>query len=323
MTRTKEAKFMQAVVYDGSLRVVSDYRPPDLHPGEARIRVALAGICSTDIAITQGYKGWHGVLGHEFVGVVDAVGSPDDAAWVGRRVVGEINLGCGDCDRCRAGLQNHCDRRSALGIFGRDGAFATWCSLPVRNLHPVPDGVSDEEAVFTEPLAAALEVLEQLHVRPDSRAAVVGDGKLGLLVAQVLALSGTDVALVGRHPERLGLVASQGVRGARDGERFPLVVDCTGSPDGFRTARSLLEPRGRLVLKSTHLSPPEIDWSRLMVDEVTVMGSRCGPFAPALRLLAAGKVRVAPLIAATFPLEQAVEAFAAARGRLKVLLRPS
>lgn len=313
---------MQAVVFDGTLQVMNHWPDPRPGPGEARIRISLAGICSTDQAIMQGYKGWHGVLGHEFVGVVDAVGDPDDHGWLGRRVVGEINVGCGSCPRCQAGGQNHCPRRSALGIFGRDGAFATWCLLPVRNLHPVPDQLPDAAAVLTEPLAAALEILEQVHVRPDSRAAVVGDGKLGCLVAQVLALAGTDVALIGRHPERLAMLAPRGIRAAAAGEQFPLVVDCTGSGQGLADARARLEPRGRLVLKSTHMAPPAIDWARLMVDEVTVMGSRCGPFAPALRLLAAGKVEALGLISGEYPLCRAAEAFAAARGQLKILLRP-
>lgn len=314
---------MEALRFDGALRYVADHAVPTLQGSDALIRVKLAGICSTDQAITQGYKGWNGVLGHEFVGVVEAVAEPAQAHWVGQRVVGEINVGCGDCPHCDAGLQNHCSGRSAMGIFGRDGAFATLCALPVRNLHAVPDSISDEAAVFTEPLAAALEVLEQLHVRPDSRAGVVGDGKLGLLVAQVLALAGADVALIGRHPERLALVTAQGIRAAKAHETFPLVVDCTGANSGFQTARTRLEPRGRLVLKSTHLSPPEVDWSRLMVDEIMLLGSRCGPFAPALRLLAAGRVNVNRLVEATYPLHQAVDAFATARGRLKVLLRPS
>lgn len=311
---------MRAVVFDGTLRVEDNRPTPEPPPGEARLWIRLAGICSTDLAIVSGYKGWRGVLGHEFVGIVDAVGSSSDTAWVGRRVVGEINIGCGRCPRCKAGGRKHCDQRTALGIFGRDGAFATWCVLPIENLHVVPDAIGDEIAVFTEPLAAALEVLEQLHVRPDSRAAVVGDGKLGLLLAQVLASTGADVALVGHHPERLGLL--RGVRAAKSGERFPLVAECTGVSAGFEEARSRLEAGGRLVLKSTHLHPPAIDWAGLMVDEITLVGSRCGPFAPALRLLETGKVDVSKLVSASYPLERAVDAFAAARGNLKILLRP-
>lgn len=313
---------MRAVLFDGSLRVVEDWPVPVPGPGEARIRVALAGICSTDLAVTQGYKGPNGVLGHEFTGTVDAVGDPAHEGWLGKRVVGEINVGCGTCARCRAGLPNHCARRSAIGIFGRDGAFAEFCTLPVRNLHAVPDGIPDEAAVFVEPLAAALEVLEQVHVRPDSRAQVAGDGKLGCLVAQVLALTGADTALAGRHPERLAWLSPRGIRPVAPGEQFPLVVDCTGTPEGLLAARAALEPRGRLVLKSSLTGTPPVDWAGLMVDEVTVLGSRCGPFAPALRLLAAGKVEVRELISAVYPLGEAHSAFAAAPGKMKILLRP-
>lgn len=315
-------QLMNALVFDGArVRVVSDRPAPVAAPGEARIRVTLAGICSTDEAITRGYKGWEGILGHEFVGVVDAVGSPADQAWLGKRVVGEINVGCGSCDWCRAGVPNHCADRAALGIFGREGAFATWCTLPVANLHVVPDALPDEAAVFTEPLAAALEILEQLHVRPNSSACVVGDGKLGCLVAQALALHGADVALLGRHPERLALLAPRGVRAPGQGERFPLVVDCSGSPSGFEAGMGALAARGRLVLKTTHMEAPPADWAKIMVSELSIIGSRCGPFAPALRLLAAGKVEVLGLISGVYPLSDAAEAFAAARGELKILLR--
>lgn len=310
------------MVFDGDLRVVGDYPDPVPPAGWARIRVHLAGICATDLAILQGYKGWRGILGHEFVGTVDAVGSAGDVDWVDRRVVGEINVGCGRCGPCQAGVKEHCRARRVLGILGLDGAFATWCLLPVANLHPVPDGVPDEVAVFAEPLAAALQVLEQVHLPPSGRAAVVGDGRLGCLVAQALALTGADVALAGRHPDRLAWLAERGVRPVAPGETFPLVVECTGSPAGLAAARALVAPRGKLVLKSTHLTPPPLEWAGIMVDEVAIVGSRCGPMAAALRHLAAGRIDVAPMVAAVYPLEQAPAALAAARGRLKVLLRP-
>ncbi|HWI61881.1 MAG TPA: alcohol dehydrogenase catalytic domain-containing protein [Symbiobacteriaceae bacterium] len=313
---------MKAIRFDGTLRYISDHEEPIPGPGEARIRVTLAGICATDLAITQGYKGWHGILGHEFVGVVDALGADTDSTWLGRRVVGEINVGCGECERCRSGLQNHCPNRSALGIFGRHGAFATWCTLPVRNLHTVPDHVPDEAAVFTEPLAAALEITEQVHITPNSSALVVGDGRLGCLVAQVLALTGADIAVAGRHPERLQLLTPHGIRRPEQNEQFPLVVECTGSASGLQAGLAALQSRGRLILKTTHEAPPPVDWADLMVRELTVLGSRCGPFAPALRLLAAGKVDVRSLISAEFPLTEGTAAFAAAPGRLKVLIRP-
>lgn len=313
---------MRALLFDGRLRYVADRPEPVLLPGEALVRVTLAGICSTDLAITRGYKGWYGVLGHEFTGVVEAVHGAGDRAWVGRRVVGEINIGCGTCARCQARLQNHCPDRAALGIFGRDGAFAEYLALPVANLHPIPDGLPDQQAVFVEPLAAALEVLEQVHLAPSARALVIGDGRLGCLVAQVLALNGADTALLGRHPDRLAWLGARGVRRAESGESFPLVVDCTGSTSGLEETRARVEPRGRIMLKSSLLEPFPLDLGRLMVDEVTLVGSRCGPFAPALRLLAGGKVAVQEMVEQVYPLEEGVAAFAACQGRLKLLLRP-
>lgn len=313
---------VRALRFDGRLRFVADQPEPPLQPGEALVRVTLAGICSTDIAITRGYKGWQGILGHEFTGVVEAVHGAADRAWVGRRVVGEINIGCGTCARCQAGLQNHCPDRAALGIFGRDGAFAEYLALPVANLHAIPNGLPDEQAVFAEPLAAALEVLEQVHLPPSARALVVGDGRLGCLVAQALALNGADTALQGRHPDRLAWLSNRGVRPPGPREHFPLVVDCTGSPTGLAEARARVEPRGRIMLKSSLLEPLPLDLGRLMVDEVTLMGSRCGPFAPALRLLAAGKVAVQEMVEQVYPLQEGPAAFAACQGRLKLLLRP-
>ncbi len=324
---------MNALVFDGSLRFVADYPTPRPEPGDALVRVRLAGICNTDLEITRGYKGFHGVLGHEFVGTVEAA---EDTAWVGRRVVGEINITCGECAYCTGGMPTHCTRRKALGIFGHDGAFAEYLTLPVRNLHPVPDTLSDEEAVFTEPLAAALEVLEMVDIRPADHVAVVGDGKLGLLVAQVMHLVGAHVTVVGRHEERLAWMARLGMsthhipRGAPSTlptipspfGKADVVVDCTGSPQGFATARALVRSRGTLVMKSTYHGRLEVDMTSLVVDEVRVVGTRCGPFEPALRLLAEGRVEVLPLIETTYPLAEGPAAFEHARGRLKVLLRP-
>lgn len=315
---------MQALVFDGSgLHYHIDYRMPHPGDGEALLRVRLAGICSTDLEITRGYKGWRGVLGHEFVSVVEAVGPGADPAWVGRRVVGEINAGCGSCDLCRAGDPRHCHGRTALGIFGRDGAFADYCVLPASSLHPVPDAMADETAVFAEPVAAALEVLEQIHVAPSVNACVVGDGRLGCLLAQTLRLSGASVAVAGRHPERLAQLARLGITPAEAGRRYDLVADCTGRPEGLAAARSFVAPRGCLLLKSTYHGTAAIDLTSLVVDEVTLIGSRCGPFAPALRLLALGLIDVGWMVAGVYPLAQGVEAFAAANGRLKVLLQTS
>ncbi|HEU4323447.1 MAG TPA: alcohol dehydrogenase catalytic domain-containing protein [Roseiflexaceae bacterium] len=312
---------MDAVLFDGQLRLVGDYPEPPLRTGEALIRPHLVGICNTDIEITRGYLGFHGVLGHEFVGTVEAC---EDAAWIGRRVVGEINAACGRCAVCTRGDRSHCPERTTLGIAGRDGAMARRFSLPVDCLHTVPDGVPDEAAVFAEPLAAALEILEQGHIRPTDRVAVVGDGKLGLLCAQTLRLPGCEVVLVGRHPERWEPWRALGIQTVTASEArgpFDLVVDCTGQPAGLATARALLRPRGRLVLKSTFAADTSpLNLSMLVVDEITLSGSRCGPFAPALRLLERGLIHTAPLITARFLLRDALHAFHAAHGQLKILL---
>jgi len=314
---------MKAVVFDGRLRLVTDRPEPSPPPGEARIRTILAGICNTDLEVVRGYAGFHGVLGHEFVGLVDWA---EDRSWIGRRVVGEINVGCGACETCRAGQPEHCARRTALGIRGRDGALAELFCLPVANLHLVPDQLPDRAAVFVEPLAAACELLEQLHVRPTDRVVVVGDGKLGLLAAQVLALTGCDLTVVGRHEEKLAILARRGIdtRLTADGlDGADLVVECTGAPAGFEAAQRLVRPRGTLALKSTYHGLVQADLSRLVVDEVQVVGSRCGPFGAALRLLSQGLVDVTSLIHAEIRLDEAPAGLelAAQPGVLKVLVR--
>lgn len=316
---------MQALVYDGEvLQLREDYPRPVPPPGEALVRVRLAGICNTDLEIVRGYMGFRGVLGHEFVGTVEEA---EDRSLIGQRVVGEINAYCGECPTCQAGRPTHCPHRTTLGIWGRDGAFAEYLTLPVRNLHTVPDAISDEEAVFTEPLAAALEILEQVHLRPTDRVIVLGDGKLGLLVAQVLALMGCDLLAVGRHREKLAILAWRGIptllEAEAEGLAADVVVECTGRPEGFAAARRILRPRGMLVLKSTYHGGVEADLTGLVVDEITLVGSRCGPFPPALRLLQHGLVDARSLISAVYPLAQGVEAFARAAepGVLKVLLQ--
>lgn len=311
---------MKAILFDGALRVVADYPQPELVPGEALIRPRLVGICNTDVEITRGYMGFRGVLGHEFVGTVVAC---DDKAWIGRRVVGEINAACFACAVCNRGEHAHCPNRTTLGIDRRDGAMAELLRLPTACLHPVPDVVSDTAAVFVEPLAAAVEIVEQSHVRPSERVAVIGDGKLGAMIVQTLRLTGADLTLVGRHPERWELFRAQGVTCVRPEQAeagFDLVVDCTGQPAGLATARRLVRPRGRLVLKSTFNAPSELDLTMLVVDEIQLIGSRCGPFAPALRLLERGLIATDPLVSARFPLSEGLAAFDAATGKLKVLL---
>ena len=314
---------MNALVYDGTMRLIRDYPKPTRGVGDALIRVRVAGICATDLEIVRGYMGFRGVLGHEFVGEVEEA---DDADWLGRRVVGEINCGCGTCSYCLRGLERHCPSRSVLGILDRDGAFAEYLTLPLRNLHVVPDAIPDEEAVFTEPLAAALEIPEQVPLRPTDEVAVLGDGRLGSLIAQVLHLFGCSLLVVGRHEEKLAILRQRGIAtGALDEveERsFDLVVEATGSAEGLQTAIGLTRPRGTVVLKSTVASTTSFDTARLVVDEITVVGSRCGPFEPALRLLEQRSVDVRSMISATFPLTQGEEAmeYAARRDALKVLL---
>ncbi len=285
------------------------------------MRVLRAGVCATDLALARGYMGFAGVPGHEFVG--EALEGP----LRGRRVVGEINAGCGRCDDCRAGDPRHCPDRTVLGILGRPGAFAEQLSLPAANLHAVPDGLPTDRAVFVEPLAAAFEIAEQVPLPAGARTLVAGDGRLGLLCSQVLALRGLDVTLRGRHPERAERLPAgihfEAADGDADGDRsFDLAVEATGDPEALGAVLGRVRPRGTVVLKTTteRLSP--VDLARVVVDELTLVGSRCGPFRPALRALERGEVVVDPLIAARFPLEGAAEAFetAARPGILKVLL---
>ncbi len=304
----------------------TDLPSPEPPPGEALLRVRLAGICATDLEMVKGYYPFTGVPGHEFVGEV--VRAPDAPAWEGRRVVGEINASCGHCAQCLAGRPTHCENRTVLGILGRDGVFAEYTTLPVANLHAVPDEVPDDMAVFTEPLAAALEIQQQVHIRPDDKVLVVGAGRLGQLVAWTLARTGAQVFAVARHERQRALLQPYGVTPLREDEvphwGMDVVVEATGSPDGFALAKEAVHPRGTLVLKSTYAGTPRIPMSALVVDEVHVVGSRCGPFAPALRLLASGCLDPRPLIDARYPLADGLEAFAhaARRGVFKVLLQP-
>ncbi|QQS45797.1 MAG: alcohol dehydrogenase catalytic domain-containing protein [Acidobacteriota bacterium] len=311
-------------IENGELRL-AEIGVPD-RPEEALVRVTLAGICNTDLEIVRGYAGFSGTLGHEFVGVVER--SPDPSQ-VGRRVVGEINAGCGRCELCLGGDARHCAERTVLGIHGRDGAFAEYVSLPPGNLLEVPDGVSDRQAVFVEPLAAACSILEQVEIGPGHRTAVIGDGKLGQLISRVLARTGCDLVLIGKHAGKLELAARSGVNtldAARASEglegRFDFVVEASGNPSGFELAMKLVRPRGTIILKSTFHGKLEIDTARIVVDEISIVGSRCGRFSDALELLADGAFDLEPLIAATCQLDRGIEAMAAARrpGTLKVLL---
>ena len=310
---------------DRRLRVRDDLPVPEPPPGEARIRVTVAGLCHTDLELVRGYYPYAGVLGHEFVGVVDR--APSDPAWEGRRVVGEINATCGACPTCLAGRSSHCERRTVLGIVRRDGAFADYLTLPLANLHAVPDSVPDDVAVFTEPVAAAFQILAQLRVGPGDRVVVFGDGKLGQVIAQVVATTGCGLTVAGRHPHKLAHLAARGIATQVDPPALrsaDVVVDCTGRREGLQAALAALRPRGTLVLKSTFAGDTALNLSAIVVDEITIVGSRCGPFAPALAALASGAVVVSRLIEARLPLADAVDAVtrAGSPGTLKVLLVP-
>jgi threonine dehydrogenase-like Zn-dependent dehydrogenase len=317
---------MRALSLDGSGRVSLGEAPVPDTPGECLIRVRAAGICGTDLQMIDGYADYRGVFGHEFVGIVERSPSPADAHWVGRRVVGEINVGCGSCGRCRAGVKEHCEHRTVLGIRERPGSFAEYVSLPAANLHEVPDEVEDRAAVFVEPLAAACRILEQVPIRPGARLAVLGDGRMGILIAQVLRTAADAVTLIGHHDRKLAVARSLGIASMRsgesDGNQFDVVVDATGRADGLAAALTLVRPLGTIVLKSTtHGETAAALWP-VVVHEVTVVGSRCGPFAPAIELLAGRSVSVLPLIAGSFALDDHDEAFVAARRELKVLITP-
>lgn len=331
---------MRALVYNETGLVLdTDYPMPKSVNGEALIRVSLVGICNTDLEIARGYMGFRGVLGHEFVGVVEAIyGDASNEQYgylVGQRVVGEINVACHcpDCFFCQRGMPTQCPNRTTLGIVNRDGAFADYVLLPVENLHPVPDEVSDEEAVFVEPLAANFEILEQVHLKPTDRVVVLGDGKMGQLAAQVLALTGCEVIMAGKHEEKLALAAQRGIQTCLlDDPRFAvlsherhtdMVVECSGSAQGLAMALNIVRPRGTLILKSTVADTSELHLAPIVIDEIRVQGSRCGPFAPALRVLSQHRVDVLLLISACYSLNDALTAFARAGqpGVLKVIVK--
>jgi len=316
---------MQAVWLDLRQQISVRDIPAPRKPGEALIRIRKAGICSTDLELVRGYYPYAGVLGHEFVGeVMDA----PDASWVGQRVVGEINAVCGKCEACLSGRPTHCENRTVLGIVNRDGVFAEYTTLPLANLHRVPDSVPDEAAVFTEPLAAALEIQTQIQIKPTDRVLLIGAGRLGQLIAQTLALTGCDLRVAARHASQQNLLTARGIRLIAEDElprrRWDVVVEATGSPLGFELARQAIRPRGRLVLKSTYKGDIQVNLSSIVVDEITLLGSRCGPFEPALRLMESREADPTILIAAQFRLGEAVKAFeqAAQPGTLKVLLEP-
>lgn len=316
---------MKAIVFDGKPRI-TDMPKPRPAAGEALIRVSLAGICNTDIEIMKGYLGFQGIIGHEFTGIVEKT-ADNTPEMYGKRVVGEISCGCGTCDLCRMGLQKHCPRRTTLGILGRPGVFAEYTTLPAANLHEIPDNLSDEQAVFTEPLAAAFEILEQVTIARGQRVLVLGDGKLGILCALALKLTGAQILLAGKYPGKLSIAARQGistllVKNLPQNNPFDIVVEATGSAQSLDNAMQFTRPRGTIILKSTVAGSIPINLAPIVINEVTVVGSRCGPFKPALQALADGSIDVEPLITEVFPAHKAEEALSAAekRGNLKILI---
>ncbi len=304
---------MKAVVFNNGLKLETNYPKPTPKKGEALIKVNTIGICNTDYEITKGYMGYKGILGHEFTGVVVEI-NDENKSLLNKRVVGEINCGCGDCEWCAQGLERHCPNRSTLGIWQREGCFAEYVCLPVKNLLEIPENVSDDEAVFVEPLAAALEILEQVHIPPYKRVAVLGDGKLGLMIALALNAAGLDVVLIGKHENKLQIAKNQGVKtkllaDVEIKKEFDFVVEATGSISGFETSLALTKPRGTLILKSTIAASKEFNFAPVVVDEITIVGSRCGQFAPALRLLESKRIDVKPLISDIFDLDDSIAAF--------------
>jgi alcohol dehydrogenase len=313
---------MRALVFDGTLHLERSYPAPEALPGEALLKVRRAGICNTDLELIGGYMDFSGVLGHEFVAEVVS----GDPKWVGARVVGEINVADGTCDFCQKGTPSHCRNRRVVGIAGHQGAFADYIALSVANLHRVPDRVTDDQAVFVEPLAAAFQILEAQHISPRDRVIVVGVGKLGMLCAQVIRLTGAEVIGVVRREKQARLLNQWHIQSAAktelDSAQADVVVDCTGTQEGFADALDLVKPRGIIVLKSTYKGLPQANLSRIAVDEIRVIGSRCGPFDAALRALEAGLVDVDSLVEARYPLDQIEQAVqhAGEQGCLKVLV---
>lgn len=329
---------MKALVFKKRHLRLEEVPKPVPSEGEALIKILKAGICSTDLELSRGYMDFEGILGHEFVGRVVTCARKD---WIGKRVVGEINIGCGWCADCRQGRRNHCPSRRVLGILDKDGTIAEFTTLPVENLHLVPENLSDAEAVFVEPLAAALQILEQVKIRKNDDVLVLGDGRLGLLAAQVMRLRTPHVTCVGKHARKLGLLRDKDIVTVRDEEgmgeptlegmtqsaspsKFDCVVEATGEPSGLRTALRHAKPRGKIVIKSTFRGESCLDLAKLVVDEIMLVGSRCGPFGKALQTLLQDRVSVRDMIDGDFPLVRVMQAFALARkpGVLKVLITP-
>ncbi|TWH45848.1 alcohol dehydrogenase catalytic domain-containing protein [Sporomusa sp. KB1] len=302
---------MKCLYFDEVLTFIEDYPQPRREKGEALIKIHYGAICNTDKEIIKGYKGFQGILGHEFVGVVEEA---EDPTYIGKRVVGEINLGCGECKHCRQGYNNHCKNRRVLGITNKDGAFAQYITLPLANLHLVPDGVADLEAVFAEPLAAALEITNQCHIRPTHKVAIVGSGKLGQLIGQVLSLTGCDLTILGRNEKSLFLLKNKArvqlISQVDYASYFDVVVDATGNQSGLSYAQNIVKPMGKVVLKSTYHDQALLNPTLWVVNEITLVGSRCGPMDATLRLLDKKLVSTEGLLGGVYTLEEYQAAFA-------------
>lgn len=320
---------MKAIVFDENLKLDKNYEKPVPQKGEALIKVSLAGICNTDFEITKGYMGYKGILGHEFVGVVEEI-NDEDKSLLGKRVVAEISYGCHkpDCEWCNQGLVRHCPDRHTIGIWRKDGCFAEYITLPLEILFEVPENVSNEQVVFVEPLAAACEILEQLHIQPIQKVLVQGDGKLGLTTALTLNAFNYDVTLVGKHQNKLDIAKAQGVKTIHLDDldvkpEWEVVVEATGSISGFETAMALTKPRGTLVLKSTVAGSKEFNLAPIVINEITVLGSRCGQFKPALRLLENNRIDFKSFISGIYAVDDAIEAFEKNKDKdtLKVLIK--
>jgi threonine dehydrogenase-like Zn-dependent dehydrogenase len=317
---------MKALVFDGKLDLSCIEQIPIPAPGEALIRVLMAGICNTDIEITKGYKGFVGIIGHEFVGTVEEI-NDNDQSLLGKRVVGDINCSCGsdDCVYCQQGLGRHCPNRTTLGIKGRNGCFAEYITLPIVNLYEVPDSIPNKKAVLTEPLAAAFEILEQIDITPDKEILIVGDGKLGLLINHALSTTNAHITHVGKHADKLKLIKSNGSQIFHTDEmpakQYDIVVEATGSTSGFQFSLNHTKPRGILVLKSTIADDQQINLTPIVVNEISVIGSRCGLFQPAIEYLRTG-IDLSPIVQAVYPIENGIEAFEKAnqKGSLKILI---
>lgn len=321
---------MKALVFDNELKLDNNYPIPKVKDNEVLIKTSMVGICNTDYEITKGYMGYKGVLGHEFVGVVDSVGANVDKNLIGKRVVGEINCACNNCSYCHQNLQRHCPNRSTLGIWQKDGCFSEYFTLPKENVIEISNNIDDITATFTEPLAAACEILEQIHIQPTDKVAILGDGKLGLSIALVFSAMNIDFVHIGKHEEKLAISKNLGAKTMllneitdKDRKSFDVVIEATGSTGGFETSASLTKPRGTLVLKSTIVAREGLNLASIVVDEIKIQGSRCGQFKPIVKLLENKKIDVTPLVSGIYDVNDFKQAFEknSQKGTLKVLVK--